>query len=360
MTDEPVQIIDNSQSDRRENRVRIVDPPTEAEERRPKGILKKPTEKFPEDQHAIREGVAPLKDVRECPPVRKEADYTNRVSQATKKGIPPGARWTKIDRRLVNPEALEAAHERFEERLDCVIVLRVLTKEEIQKLADKTREIRGKYHHSHIATPSSSPPPDGASPEQSCVNRASGTDQSQKPASPSTPPHLRSMYRQLSQQKPPPLVNLVNSGARDARTGPEPDRQGGRSDGSGGGRRSNATANFRDDVKQPPLTPSAHFTDKRYDEERTERKNARRTDRNRDRHARDEYEHSESDDEFKEKPPKMLEAPSAAAAAAAEADFIREFQRRQERERDPEPSYLPIPPLGTRDDRRRDDSRPRY
>lgn len=68
--------------------------------------------------------------------------------QATKKGIPPGARWTKIDRRLVNPEALEAAHERFEERLDCVIVLRVLTKEEIQKLADRTREIRGKRHHS--------------------------------------------------------------------------------------------------------------------------------------------------------------------------------------------------------------------
>jgi len=42
----------------------------------------------------------------------------------------------------VNPEALEEAKERFEERLDCVIVLRVLTKEEIQKLADRTKEIR--------------------------------------------------------------------------------------------------------------------------------------------------------------------------------------------------------------------------
>jgi bisphosphoglycerate-independent phosphoglycerate mutase (AlkP superfamily) len=69
--------------------------------------------------------------------------------QATKSGIPPGARWTKIDRRLVNPEALEEAKERFEERLDCVIVLRVLTKEEIQKLADRTKEIRGKYRPSH-------------------------------------------------------------------------------------------------------------------------------------------------------------------------------------------------------------------
>jgi hypothetical protein len=65
-------------------------------------------------------------------------------SQAHKKGIPPGARWTKIDRRLVNPEALEKANERFEERQDFVIVLRVLTKEEIQKLADRTRDIRGK------------------------------------------------------------------------------------------------------------------------------------------------------------------------------------------------------------------------
>lgn len=69
-------------------------------------------------------------------------DYIS--SQANKKGIPPGARWTKIDRRLVNPEALEKSNERFEERQDFVIVLRVLTKEEIQKLADRTRDIRGK------------------------------------------------------------------------------------------------------------------------------------------------------------------------------------------------------------------------
>nr|POF22373.1 isoform 2 of nipped-b-like protein b [Quercus suber] len=110
---ESAQIIDNSMSERKENRVRIVDPPTDEEERKPKGILKKPTEKFPEHQN-----------------------------NATKKGIPPGARWTKIDRRLVNPESLNEAKERFEERLDCVIVLRVLTKEEIQRLADRTTELR--------------------------------------------------------------------------------------------------------------------------------------------------------------------------------------------------------------------------
>ena len=89
-----------------------------------KGILRKPTEKFPEDPEPIREGVAPHKD------------------SLKGKDIPVGARWTRIDRKLVNPEALERAKERFEERMDCVIVLRVLTKDEIQKLADKTKQIR--------------------------------------------------------------------------------------------------------------------------------------------------------------------------------------------------------------------------
>ncbi|KAL4911701.1 hypothetical protein BDW62DRAFT_207196 [Aspergillus aurantiobrunneus] len=89
----------------------------------PKGILKPPRDKFPEEPNPVREGVAPLKD-------------------AHKKGIPPGARWTKIDRRLVNPAALEAGQERFEERSEYVIVLRVLSKEEIQNYAVKTQEIR--------------------------------------------------------------------------------------------------------------------------------------------------------------------------------------------------------------------------
>ena len=119
LVEEPSELNEN-----RDNRVRIVEPPKEKEKEIPRGILRRPTEKFPEDPNPIREGVAPLKD-------------------ATKKGVPPGARWTKIDRRLVNPEALEEAKERFEERQECVIVLRVLTKEEIQKFADRTTEIRG-------------------------------------------------------------------------------------------------------------------------------------------------------------------------------------------------------------------------
>ncbi|KAJ5767074.1 uncharacterized protein N7511_004690 [Penicillium nucicola] len=97
--------------------------PTTVPENPRKGILRRPKPSFPEDLNFIQEGVAPIKD-------------------ATKPGIPPGARWTKIDRRLVNPEALEAGRERFEERSDYVIVLRVLSKEEIQNYAVKTQEIR--------------------------------------------------------------------------------------------------------------------------------------------------------------------------------------------------------------------------
>jgi O-acetyl-ADP-ribose deacetylase (regulator of RNase III) len=56
--------------------------------------------------------------------------------------IPPGARWTKIDRKLVNPQALDLAKERYEEREDSVVVLRVLTRAEVLQLAERTREIR--------------------------------------------------------------------------------------------------------------------------------------------------------------------------------------------------------------------------
>ena len=115
--------------DDRPRRVQLVEPPREKEqESKPKGILKPPRAvPFPEDPNPTREGVAPLKE-------------------AGKKGIPPGARWTKINRQLVNPAALEASHERFEEREDYVIVLRVLTREEIEKFAALTAEIRGKWN----------------------------------------------------------------------------------------------------------------------------------------------------------------------------------------------------------------------
>lgn len=110
--------------EKKTRQVRVVTPSEDPHEPEPpiKGILRPPREKFPEDPAPVREGVAPL----------------------NKKGIPPNARWTKIDRKLVNPEALEAGNERYEGRSDYVIVLRVLTKEDIEEYALKTQEIRAK------------------------------------------------------------------------------------------------------------------------------------------------------------------------------------------------------------------------
>jgi hypothetical protein len=90
-----------------------------------KRFLKHPKDFFPENPNPIREGVAPFKNSK-------------------KTGIPPEALWTKVDRRLINPAALEAGNERFEERPDYVIVLRALSKEEIQTYAIKTQEIKGR------------------------------------------------------------------------------------------------------------------------------------------------------------------------------------------------------------------------
>ncbi len=89
----------------------------------PKGILRKPREQFPEYPATVREGVAPHKDDK-------------------KKDVPPNARWTKIDRRLVNPEALAQDGIRFNEFVDHVIVLKVMDREEIEKYTQKTAEIR--------------------------------------------------------------------------------------------------------------------------------------------------------------------------------------------------------------------------
>lgn len=114
-----------SASNKKERQVRVVSPARESPPPDPpiKGILRPPRPSFPEDPAPVREGVAPLKG-------------------AGKKGIPANARWTKIDRRLVNPEALERGKERFEVKPDSVIVLRVLTIEEIQSYAAETAKIR--------------------------------------------------------------------------------------------------------------------------------------------------------------------------------------------------------------------------
>ncbi|KAK4216617.1 hypothetical protein QBC37DRAFT_88231 [Rhypophila decipiens] len=112
-------------AEREERQVRVVSPPREKDEKKPiKGILKQPKPQFPEEPNPIREGVAPHKDDK------------------TKADVPSGARWTKINRKMVNPEALTIGKERFEVRDDFVIVLRVLSKEEIQAYADATQILR--------------------------------------------------------------------------------------------------------------------------------------------------------------------------------------------------------------------------
>jgi hypothetical protein len=114
-----------------EKQVRVVSPPRDDKGRKPvKGILKNPKTQFPEDPNPIREGVAPHKDDK------------------TKANVPTGARWTKINRQLVNPEALTIGKERFEVRENFVIVLRVLSKEEIQAYATATSQLRGMYSSS--------------------------------------------------------------------------------------------------------------------------------------------------------------------------------------------------------------------
>ncbi|KAL3428499.1 hypothetical protein PVAG01_02008 [Phlyctema vagabunda] len=103
---------------------RVVSPPRgPVEEKAVKGILRQPRDKFPEDPVPIREGVAALKDARND-------------------SIPPMARWTRISRKLVNPKALEEGKERFEVKDDYVVVLRVLSREEVQGYASATAQIR--------------------------------------------------------------------------------------------------------------------------------------------------------------------------------------------------------------------------
>jgi hypothetical protein len=104
-------------------RVKITEEEPRVDAKLPPGkqgqsILKQPRESFPIKPLFPREGVAP-KYIRH--------------------GIPHNARWTKISRHLVCPEALESGKERFETRDDCLIILRVLTREDIEQYRNLTR-----------------------------------------------------------------------------------------------------------------------------------------------------------------------------------------------------------------------------
>ncbi|KAJ4263762.1 hypothetical protein NW762_005795 [Fusarium torreyae] len=116
---------DAQQTPPEDRQVRVVSPPRDKKDDKPlKGILKQPKVSFPEEPNPIREGVAPHKEDKKA------------------RDAPAGAKWTKISRKVVNPEALTIGKERFEVRDDFVIVLRVLSKEEIQAYASATQVLR--------------------------------------------------------------------------------------------------------------------------------------------------------------------------------------------------------------------------
>ncbi|KAL8774466.1 MAG: hypothetical protein Q9209_000839 [Squamulea sp. 1 TL-2023] len=95
-----------------------------------KPALRPPTKNFPEDPDFVRPGVAAAESARRSD------------------GIPEWARWTKIDRKIVDAEVLERGRERYEEREDYIIILRVLSKKEVEQYAAETQEFRAQQHMS--------------------------------------------------------------------------------------------------------------------------------------------------------------------------------------------------------------------
>jgi hypothetical protein len=240
-------------------------------------------------------------------------DQADTLQAKSSSGIPPGARWTKIDRKLVNPEALQEAKERFEERLDCVIVLRVLTKEEIQKLADRTKELRGKRRSHYFTPPESSDPVLDDDLERHDAYNSSRYDH-------------RTSYPTTTASPSPTEGGAPKHGGRPRH---RLKRRAWTVD---------ATQGFINTIRNT-LIELSNSTDERYEEEREERRAQRRHERHADRHQRDEYDDN-SEDEFKPRAPKMLEAPSSTMTGASASDhtvsdYVRDSRdRRGERERE--------------------------
>ncbi|KAG7008227.1 hypothetical protein G7Y79_00006g018470 [Physcia stellaris] len=63
---------------------------------------------------------------------------------ASQANLMHGSLWTKIDKKLVDPETLTMGHEQYEEKVDHVIIPRVLTQKEIEKYVSKSKETRHK------------------------------------------------------------------------------------------------------------------------------------------------------------------------------------------------------------------------
>jgi hypothetical protein len=112
----------------------------------------KRTPERPLDAPVINETLRPphrnSRDDAEQPEIPGTPGPSNRIPRDNfearkQEGIPANARWTKISNTLVSPEALDLGHERYDLREHFVIVLRVLTRDEVQEYAEMTQRIRG-------------------------------------------------------------------------------------------------------------------------------------------------------------------------------------------------------------------------
>ncbi|KAL8884460.1 MAG: hypothetical protein Q9215_007501 [Flavoplaca cf. flavocitrina] len=108
-------------SERDDARVRRLSPSLPSRGKQPsKCVLRSPTKRFSEDPDFVRPGIAAPRD----------------------KDVPENARRTKIRRETIIPEALDLGRERYYEEKDHVIVLRALSREEINHYAIETQRIR--------------------------------------------------------------------------------------------------------------------------------------------------------------------------------------------------------------------------
>ena len=116
------------ESERRQ--LEVVSPPRVGDKPNPvNGILRSLRHKFLENPEPIRE------------------DFSLR--DAKWEEVPPDARLTKISRKLISPEALEAGKLLFETREDFLIVASGLSRYEFQFYVGLTEHIRSKYHLLH-------------------------------------------------------------------------------------------------------------------------------------------------------------------------------------------------------------------
>jgi zinc finger CCCH domain-containing protein 13 len=223
----------------------------------------------------------------------------------------------------VNPEALEEAKERFEERLEHVIVLRVLTKEEVQKLAQRTAEIRGNNYRRFFAPLNS---------WERDLHRSSDDWEVVYNTRRNSGYHFR-LPRINRRHSNPTDDEATKIRSRVYRKPSRPKK-----------RRAYTVAATETivNVLRNSLIELSRPTDERYQEERRERR-AMRHERNKDRRDRDEYD-DDSENEFKPKAPRMLEAPAPPSStitggtASSDADFVRNSRERMrdggERERE--------------------------